>query len=139
MNATPTLKQALTAGLTAALVATAGNAILYYAFHAAGVLVDTLYIKDQQPLTIVPVVISSIVPSMLASLVFFLLTKYTAKGFAIFRIISLVLLIVSFINPFVAIKGVTLGYALVLNLMHVVVVASLLYYLGKSLRGKGAA
>lgn len=131
-------KQAFTAGLMAAGAATVVNAILFFIFHAAGIIVDTIFIQPNQPLTVVPIIISSIVPTLIATLVFFLLEKYTKNGFKIFRIISLVLMTLSFVNPFMGIQGVTMGYAIVLNVMHVVVVGALLYFIGKSVKSNSA-
>jgi uncharacterized membrane protein len=127
-------KQSIMAGLTAAGVATVVNAILFFIFHASGVLVDTIFIQPNQPLTVVPVVISTIMPAIIATLVFFLLEKYTKNGWKIFKVIALILMVITFINPFVGIQGVTLGYAVVLDFMHVVVVGSLLYFIGKAVK-----
>jgi hypothetical protein len=76
----------------------------------------------------VPVIISSVVPSLLAGIVFYLLCRYTSKGYRIFSIIALLLLVLSFANPFMSIPGIPLAMGLALNAMHVVVVASLLYF-----------
>lgn len=122
------------AGLMAAGLATTVNAILFFIFKAAGIIVDTVFIQPNQPMTIVAIIISSIVPTLIATLVFFLLEKYTKNGFKIFRIIALVLMVLSFMNPFMGIQGVTVSYAIVLNVMHVVVVGALLYFIGKSVK-----
>ena len=122
----------------AAGAATVVNAILFLVFHAAGIIVDTIFIQPNQPMTIVPIIISSIVPSLIATLVFFLLEKFTKNGFKIFRIVALVLMLITFINPFMGIQGVTIGYAVVLNIMHVVVVVALLYFIGKSVKKNSA-
>lgn len=127
-------KQAFKAGLMATVSAIVVNVILFYIFHAAGIIVDTIFIQPNQPMTVVPIIFSSIIPTLLATLVFFLLEKYTKNGFKIFRIIALVLMVVSFMNPFMGIQGVTMGYALALNVMHIVVVAALLYFIGKSVK-----
>jgi hypothetical protein len=127
-------KQSFNAGLKAAGTATLINAILFYIFHGAGIIVDTIFIQPDQPMTIVPIIISSIVPTLMATFVFFLLEKFTKNGFKIFRIIALILLVLSFINPFMGIQGVTIGYAIALNIMHIVVVAALLYFIGKNLK-----
>lgn len=139
MNNKLSFKDSFMAGLMAAGAATVVNAVLFFVFHAAGVISDSIFIQPNQPMTIVPIIISSILPTLIAALVFFLLEKYTNSGFKIFRIISIVLMVLTFINPFVGIVGVTLGYALVLNLMHVVVVASLLYFIGKSVKKNAKA
>jgi len=122
------------AGVMAAGVATGLNALLFFIFKALGIIVDTIFIQPNQPLTVVPIIISSILPSLIASLVFFLLEKFTKNGFKIFRIIALVLMVLSFINPFMGIPNVTVAYALVLNLMHVVVAGAVLYFLGKAVK-----
>jgi hypothetical protein len=123
-------KQSLVAGILAAGVATIANAILFYVFHGLGVIVDTIFIQPNQPMTIVPIIISSIVPTIIASLVFFLLEKFTQNGFKIFKIVSIILLGLSFLNPFLGIQGVTIGYAIVLNVMHVTIVGALFYFIG---------
>ncbi len=126
------IKQALVAGLTAAAVAAVVNAILFFIFHAPGIIVDTVFIQPNQPMTVVPIIISSVIPSILGSLVFFLFEKYSSNGYKNFRILALVLMIVTFANPFVGIPNISVAYGIVLNVMHVVVVAALLYFLAKS-------
>lgn len=131
-------KQAFMAGLMAAGAATVINVILFLIFHATGIIVDTIFIQPNQPMTIVPIIISSIIPTLIATLVFFLFEKYTKNGFKIFRIIAIILMVLTFINPFVGIQGVTMGYAIALNVMHVVVVAALMYFIGKSVKKNSA-
>ena len=87
-------------------------------------------------MTIAPVVIASIVPAIIASSVFFLVEKLTNKGFKIFTIVSLIVMVLSFVSPFTAIPGVTTGYALVLCVMHIVVPASLLYFIYRAKQAK---
>jgi hypothetical protein len=93
---------------------------------------DTIFIQPEQPLTLVPVLISSIVPTLIASMVFFLFEKYSKNSFHSFRILAIILLAFSFINPFMGIQGVTNGYAIALNFMHVVVVGTLLFFIIKA-------
>lgn len=131
-------KQSFMAGLMAAGAAAVVNAILFFIFHAAGIIVDTIFIQPNQPMTIVPIIISSIVPTLIATLVFFLFEKFSNNGFKIFRIIAIILMVLSFINPFMGIQGVTIGYAVVLNIMHIVVVGALLFFIGKSLKNNSA-
>jgi len=132
MNAKLGFKQSILSGLTAGAVSAVINAVLFFIFHAAGIIVDTIFIQPNEPLTVIPVLISSIVPSIIASIVFFLLEKYTNNGFKIFSIISIILMILTFANPFVGIPEVTVGYGVALNLMHVVVVFSLLYFIQRA-------
>ncbi len=125
-------KQSMQAGLLAALSAVVINVILFYLFHAAGVITDQIFIAPNMPLTVIPVIISSVIPTLLASMVFFLFEKFSKQGFKIFAISSLVLLALSFLNPFLKIPNVTTAYAIVLNVMHVVVVLALFYFIKRA-------
>jgi hypothetical protein len=127
-------KQVITAGLLAGGVSAILNAILFYTFHTANVLVDSIQIQPNTPLTIVPIIISSILPSLIGSIVFYFIQKYTSNGFKIFRIVSIVLVALSLISPFTNIPNVTFGYAMALNVMHIVVAADLLYFIGKKIK-----
>ena len=118
-------------GLKAGAASIILNAILFYAFHAAGVLTDDIMIQPGQPLTIVPVLMSSLVPSLIGACVYFLFDKFSKNGWRNFRILALVLFVVTLANPFMGIPGVTTGYAVVLDLMHAVVAGSLVYFLSK--------
>lgn len=117
------------AGLKAGIVSIALNAILFYAFHAAGVLTDDIKIQEGQSLTIAPVIMSSLVPSLIGACVFFLFERFSNNGWRNFRILALILFVVTLANPFMGIPGVTIGFAAVLDLMHVVVAGSLMYFL----------
>ncbi len=127
-------KQIITAGLMAGGVSAIINAILFYIFQTANVFVDTIHIQPNTPLTIVPIIISSILPSLIGSIVFYFIQKYSANGFKIFRIISIVLVALSLISPFTNIPDVTFGYAMALNLMHILVAGDLLSFIGKKVK-----
>jgi hypothetical protein len=129
MLAKPDLLQCLKAGLIAGVTAALINALLFFIFSQAGVITDNILLPDNSPMTVVPVILFSLIPSLLASLVYYLLARYTANGYRYFTIIAVILLILSFANPFFGIPGVTVPYAVALNVMHVVVVACLLYAL----------
>ena len=128
------LKQSLTAGAMAAGVAVVINAILFYAFHGAGILADDIFVQPNQPLTIVPIIMSSIVPILIAAILFFLLEKYTSNGLKIFNIVATILFVIFLVNPFTGIKGVTISYALALELMHLVVFLPLMFFLRKAVK-----
>ena len=128
------LKQSLTAGTMAAGVAVVINAILFYAFHGAGILADDIFVQPNQPLTIVPIIMSSIVPILIAAILFFLLEKYTSNGLKIFNIVATILFVIFLIMPFTGIKGVTISYALVLELMHLVVFLPLMFFIRKAVK-----
>jgi len=128
------IQTSLKAGFMAAIVAAIINVILFFLFHALGIITDDIFVQPNQPLTFVPVIISSVIPTLIAALVFFLIEKFSNNGFKIFRLVAIILLFVSFVNPFMGIEGITIGYGIVLNVMHVVVVASLLYFIGKEVK-----
>jgi hypothetical protein len=133
MNTKLSFKQSITAGLIAAGAAVVVNTVLFFILKSAGIFVDTILIDGNNPLTIVPVIISSIAPTLIASMVFFLLDKFTSNGFKIFTIVAIVLGAVSFMSPF-SIPAVTTGFAIGLNLMHVVVVLSLLIFIKRAVK-----
>jgi hypothetical protein len=127
-----TFKNLLSAGFIAAIASVTINVLLFLIFSAAGVFTDEIEIQPGQALSILPIIISSIMPTLLAILEFYLIDKYTKNGFTIFTIISVVLLVLSFLNPFMMIPNVTLAYAVVLNVMHVVVAGMLLYFIKRA-------
>lgn len=132
MNTKLTFKQSILAGAKAAGVSVVINAVLYFIFKALGVFTDDIFLQPGQPLTVVPVIISSILPSLVGACIFFLFEKYSSKGFTIFSIVAIVLMLLSFMNPFVAIPHITVAYGIALNLMHVVVALALLYFIKKA-------
>jgi len=134
MKSKLTLKQSLKAGVFAGLLAVLVNGILYTIFHSLDVISDNIYIQPGQPMTIIPIIISSIIPSILAAFVFFLIEKYSKTGYKTFTIIAVILLLLSFLNPFMGIPNVTVGYALALNLMHITVVVALLVFIRREIR-----
>ena len=115
MNTKLSFKQIITAGAIAAGFSMAINTILFFIFHGSGVLSDSIFIQPGQPMTIVPVLLSSIIPSLIGACIF-----------------SILLLLLSFGNPFMAIPNVTVAYGVVLNAMHVVVALSLLYFIKRA-------
>jgi hypothetical protein len=96
LNFTQIIKAGLLAAITAAII----NALLFFIFQAVGVFTDDIEIQPGQALSMLPVLISSIMPSIVGALVFFLIEKFSQNGYKIFGIVSIVLLILSFLNPF---------------------------------------
>jgi len=72
MKAKLNFKQIIIAGAIASLASVIVNAILFFIFHAAGILTDDIMIQPNQPLTVVPIIISSILPTLVGSCIFFL-------------------------------------------------------------------
>jgi hypothetical protein len=131
-------KQVMMAGLTAAAVSAIINALLFFIFHAMGLITDDIFPQPNQPMTVVPVIFSSIIPTLIASIVFFLFEKYTQIGFKIFSIVTIILMLLSLGGPFAGIPNATTVYALSLSVMHFVVPLSLLYFINKSKKSNNA-
>ncbi len=132
MNVKLNFKQIIIAGLIAACFSVVLNSILFFIFQSAGVITDTVYIQPNEPLTVIAVIISSVFPTLLGACVFFLFEKYTNNGFKLFSIIAIVLMLLSLISPFTAIKDMPVSYGIVLDVMHVVVAFSLLYFIKRA-------
>jgi hypothetical protein len=132
MNAKLNFKQIITAGLIAAGTSAVINAILFFLFHSMGIITDNIFIQPNQPLSIVPIIISSVLPSLIGASIFFLFEKYSNNGLKTFNIVALLLMVLSFVNPFLGISGVTVAYAIALDVMHVVVALSLLYFIKRA-------
>ena len=92
--------QAIKAGALAAIVAVVINSILFFIFHQAGTISDSVFVEPNKPLTVMPVIISSTLPSILASIVFFFFEKFTKNGFRNFTILSIILGLLSLVSPF---------------------------------------
>lgn len=127
-----TLKQTLMAGVKASGVSIVLNVILLYLLKSAGIFTDDIFIQPGQNLTILPVIISSIVPVLIAALVFFVIEKFTSKGFKIFTAIAVILFIASLVSPFKQIPNVTTGFAIGLDVMHLVVFSCVMYFFSKA-------
>ena len=125
-------KQVMMAGLSAAAVSAIINAILFFIFKAIGWITDDILVQPNQSLTVVPVIISSIIPALIAALVFFLFEKYTMNGYRNFSIVTIILMLLSLAVPFNGIPNVTTKYSLALGSMHIVVPLVLLYFINRS-------
>jgi len=132
MNNKLSFGQSMKAGLLTAVAAIITNVIIFFIFKSAGIFTDTILIDGKVQLTVLPIVISSTVPTLIAALVFFLFEKFSSKGYRNFSILSVVLVILSLFSPF-SIPNVTTGFALGLDVMHLTIVFYLLYFLKKAI------
>jgi Family of unknown function (DUF6069) len=135
LNSASILKAAPLAGLIAAAV----NAVLYFIGDATGLMDKTVGIatpEGVQPITLMPVIMASIVPSIVAGILLALLNRFTANPLRIFGILAAVFLLLSLTGPFTSIPGIPTGMALLLCGMHVVVGGTVWYifnrFVGKS-------
>ena len=128
MNSKLDFTKCIMAGLYAAVISVALNAILFFILHMTEIITNDVLINGKN-LTVVPVIISSGVTSIIASMVFFLFEKYTDRGFKYFSILAFVIFAMSLYSPFYFIPEVKLPYALGLNAMHLVVYAAITIFI----------
>jgi len=109
------------------------NALLFLLLERLGVIHTSIYINDDpnMAITLVPVIVSSVLPTLLGGVIFWLLLRYLKKGITIFGVASVVLGLISFAAPF-QLPEIPLGMAMALNLMHVVVLYNMLHYFRKA-------
>lgn len=126
-----TLKSSLIKGLMAGLAAAIMNSALFYAFKNLGAINDTVQIMPGEPLGVHNAIISSIISSLIASIVYFVIAIFARDAFRIFQRIAWIMLLLSFFSPFLFIPEVPVGYAISLNIMHIVVAAAIIYIMKK--------
>jgi len=114
------------------------NVALFYLGSALGLIDPAIGIPTPdgrtEPITVIPVIMASTVPVIIAAGTLALLNQFTANPLRIFGIITLVLVLLSFSNPFMMIPNVSVGMGLLLNLMHIVVAGSVWYFFSRYTR-----
>ena len=106
--------------LLAGAVSAVANAIFYIIANALGAIPATVLIQPMnQPITIAPVIMSSSLSAIPAAIVLALLNAFTRQPIRLFHIVAVVVLALSFIQPFF-IPGAPASMIIVLELMHVV-------------------
>jgi hypothetical protein len=128
-----TLKSTLIKGLMAGLAAAIMNSALFYAFKNLGAINDTVQIMPGEPLGVHNAIISSIISSLIASIVYFGIALFARDAFRIFQRIAWIMLLLSFFSPFLFIPEVPVGYAISLNIMHIVVAAAVIYIMKRNI------
>lgn len=135
MEKTIHLKKIWWAAPVAGLAAAVANAIVFFIFEALGAIPPDIIVPNaDQPITVIPVMMASFMPAIIAGILLALLAAFTSKPVKIFLIITVVALVLSFYTPF-TIPEVIMPMILALNLMHVVaavVIAWLLIRLTRS-------
>ena len=135
INAKKLWSAAPLAGAIAAVV----NSVLFFIGSAVGLIDSSVIIPGANaPLTVIPIIASSFIPSLLAGLVLAVLNYFLSKPWRVFTIVAAVLLVLSFANPFMGIPGVPVGMGLWLNLMHIVVAGSVVHFFGRFTRSTPA-
>ena len=107
----------------ATLVAAAGalliNVLLYFLGRLFGAFPATLQVQGQ-PFSVIPVIIFSFFPVVVAALVFLLLVRFTAQPKRIFYVVAAVIFALMIFTPF-TLAGAPRQTIVMLELMHVVV------------------
>ncbi len=120
-TASVNIRKLLTLAPLAGLIAAAINAVLFYIGTATGAIPANLIIPNAgQPLSIVPVIVASFMPTIVAGLLLALLNRFTKQPLRIFNIIAIIVFVLAFFSPF-SIPGAPVGMIVILELMHVVV------------------
>jgi hypothetical protein len=115
---------ALVAGAAAAAV----NAVIYFITSTLGAFPPTLITPAGQPLTVVPVIVSSVVGIVGGAIVYAIFGRVFKRPVGIFRIVALVVLVLSFTSP-LSIPGASTLDIIALEIMHVVAGASAIWFL----------
>ncbi len=112
-NPTVPIRNALTAGLVGGVIATLVNVIIYYIFQN---LNGGPLIVQGAPLLLVAVLLSSLIPGLAASGIYWALARFTSKPARWFSILAVVFLVFSAFGPLTQSSGLELW---ALELMHV--------------------
>ncbi len=81
-----------------------------------------------QPLTLAPVIISSVIGAVAATGVFAAIGWFVRRPIRLFRIVAAITLILSFVSPF-SLPGAPAGMILSLELMHIIAAAIIVWAL----------
>ncbi len=125
------IQNLLKSGITAGLVAAAINSILYFISKGLGIINDAVLLPNGTPLLLVPVVISSILPGIVAALVLWGIAKKADNPARIFTFVGGLFLLLSLIGP-VAMPNLTIGFKIVLSLMHLIAGSFIIYFLRRN-------
>lgn len=108
----------LKAGAYAILTNLAVNSTIFFIGKAMGGFPEDFFVEQAKgPLTIVPIIFSSIIPTVAATLLYWLLAKFTAKADLIFRIMAAVVFVAMIYGP-IGIKDAPITMIACLELMH---------------------
>lgn len=129
----PTIGAIWRNGLIAAVVAAVINGILYAVGAATGNMPQSIISPAGYPITLAPMLIMSIVPLLIGTLAYTILTRFVANPLAnrIFVIVSILLLIAMAITP-LQLPGAPLGMIIILEVAHLVAGGALIYGLTRA-------
>lgn len=105
-----------------------GNALLYLLAASLGAMPETVLVPNAGPITLTETVIASAVGAIGGAIVFMLLGWLTNRPITYFRIVAILLFLLSLYTPF-TIPAAPVGMLITLELMHAVVAAATIYSL----------
>lgn len=109
-----------TRGVRGILIAVVINVILFYIFSTTGIFPKGFIVEQANgPITVIPVIVASIIPLAIATLLYALLARFTKRANRIFWIIAIAFLLFSLYSPF-SIPNVATSMAIGLNVLHIV-------------------
>ncbi|MCU0433824.1 MAG: DUF6069 family protein [Bacteroidia bacterium] len=125
-----TASKILTNGGLSVLAATVLNVILFYIFKAMGGFPEDFLVPQaqNQPITVVPVIISSVITAVVGMLIYLLLNRFSGKAQLIFRIIAVVVFVLFIYTP-LSIPNAPGAMVVGLELMHLVSAAVVTWFL----------
>ena len=112
-------KRLLWAAPLAAIAAAVANAGVYFVALVLRAMPQDFLIQGSGPITLAPVVFSSLIGAAGAAMVFTAVALLSRRPIRTFRIVAAVVLVLSFATP-LTIPGAPLSMILTLELMHVV-------------------
>ena len=127
----PTLGIIWRNGLIAIVVAAVVNAVLYFISAALGWMPETVLSPAGLPITIVPVLVSTAIALIVATIVYSILNRFTGNPNRWFTIIAVVVLVASAVSP-LGLPGAPTMMIVMLEVMHVVAAVAAIYFLRKS-------
>ena len=118
------------ATLVAAAAALLINVLLYFLGKLFGAFPPTVQAQGQ-PFSVIPVILASFFPVVIAALVFLLLVRFTAQPKRIFYLVAAVIFALMIFTPFTVAGALTLTI-IILELMHIVVAAGTVWAVSRA-------
>ncbi|UOY92429.1 DUF6069 family protein [Ectobacillus sp. JY-23] len=114
-------KKLVLTSLITIFVAVVINTLVYWIATTLGAFPDDLIIEmAKAPMTLPPVIVSTIVGMLGGILVFWVFSFIFRRTFVkVFRIVAVIVLLLSFVTPF-SVPDATVAFIIALNVMHIV-------------------
>ena len=109
----------LPAGALALILAAAANAVVYLVASSLGAMPQSVDANGQGPITLPMVVATSAAGAVAGTLVYAVVGRFVRSPVRVFRLVSTVALVLSFVGPF-TIPGAPAAMVGALLLMHVI-------------------